>query len=258
MAYLHHSFDNDLYIEAYHILEHDGTPDYTGELDRGIDPRKGMDRTTTGLLVSYEMGDMWVNAEYMFQDGNNGSDRIQGADAFAGVLGYHINKDLAVEYEYTYASGDSDSKDGRDNRYQGAFHFNHKYQGYADLVGFTNSIDHKIQLTHQCTDKTKVSLAHHWFSRENRDDSWYDAGGTVLRDGKGTGGILNTDIVKQDKYVSGSSDIGQELDVVVKHKYSKNLNFELGYSHFFQGTFVRETGNVGDMDFFYVQTMLKF
>ena len=44
----------------------------------------------------------------------------------------------------------------------------------------------------------------------------------------------------------------------LRNKYAKNLVFELGYSHFFQGTFVRETRNSGDQDFYYLQTILNF
>ena len=52
--------------------------------------------------------------------------------------------------------------------------------------------------------------------------------------------------------------MGTEIDFLVKYAMNKNVNLLGGYSHFFAGKFLRQTGNNDDADYFYLQSLLKF
>ena len=44
----------------------------------------------------------------------------------------------------------------------------------------------------------------------------------------------------------------------VRYSIDPRIELEMGYSHFFPGPFVENTGPADDADFFYVQTTLHF
>lgn len=257
LLYGHHELNDNTTLEAYNVWERDGLADRLGEKSGvggfTIQPEK-LNRHTSGALVQHKMDNMNVSFEYIHQWGENGRDNVN-AHAYALVLGYSLkdSMDTKFEYELTSATGDGDPTDGDAERFQSPFHFNHKYQGWADVVGFTNMTDHKLQVASNIDDKNRIIAAWHFFDRNESSDSWYDAGGNVLFTGKGSNAAAFED------GFSGSSDIGQELDLLLKHDYSKNLKIELGYSHFMPGTLPRDSdSSLGAMDFGWLQFKLDF
>jgi len=257
VLYGHTEFENSK-IEVYNVWEHDGLADRGGEkLGAAVFPTNipgDLNRHTTGFLLKYQLDDFKASFEYMHQWGNSGIDRID-ADALAFVLNYNIS-DLRFEYELTSASGDGDPNDGVDGRFKSPFHFNHKYHGYADVVGFTNMTSHKLQVASDLNEKNTLTAAWHFFQRNEHDDSWYGANSaTVLHTGKNLGGVPDS----PHDGISGSRDIGQEFDIKLDHKYSKNLSFELGWAHFMGGHLLHSSDStLGDQDYIYLQTMFKF
>ena len=58
---------------------------------------------------------------------------------------------------------------------------------------------------------------------------------------------------------AGSSrSIGQEIDLLLKYPFDRHLTGLLGYSHFFAGNFIQESGSDKDTDFLYVQLEYTF
>jgi len=55
-------------------------------------------------------------------------------------------------------------------------------------------------------------------------------------------------------------ELGQEIDVTLKYKMFENFGVVAGYSHFFAGDFIEDTGAGNDrgVDWFYLQTTVKF
>lgn len=247
-----HTKMGDTVVEAYNIWERDGFSDRGGEKFAGVS--KNLSRHTTGVLVEHSLADFDASAEYIRQWGDAGTDRVD-ASAFALELGYNMGDkaNTSINYEYTTATGNGDPADGKQTRFRSPFHFNHAYQGYADLVGFTNMNAHKIQASTDISKSTSATAAYHVFHRNERDDSWYAAGGAVQR----SGGL---DVSKNSQQnSSNASDIGQELDLKINHQYNDHLEFELGWSHFFEGTLARETDpTLGDVDFAWLQMKLDF
>ena len=73
-------------------------------------------------------------------------------------------------------------------------------------------------------------------------DAMYNAGGGVVRPGG-----LGVD-----------DEVGAELDLTIKYKFDRHLTGFFGYSHFFAGDFIQESGASEDIDFVYVQLQYVF
>ena len=57
------------------------------------------------------------------------------------------------------------------------------------------------------------------------------------------------------------SDLGQEIDLTLVHKYDSNTKLVAGYSHYFSASalaIVRNAGNNDDADWFYLMADTKF
>ncbi len=117
----------------------------------------------------------------------------------------------------------------------------HAYFGWIDAIGRQNIVDlHPGLELGLLKDKKwvkKLSLRseYHWFWRQSPDDAVYNAGGAVLR-------------------AAGTTDeltIGSELDLLLTWQIDRHFQAYFGYSHFFPGEFLQQTGPSGDIDFFY-------
>lgn len=181
--------------------------------------------------------------------------------AFAAALTFDF---IAVFNDHTlrfgagwdYASGDSDPTDNDFQTFRSPFPFGHKYNGFADQVGWRNL--HNPYLSAQWTwkkpgvvDSLSVLIQLHNFQRENDDDAWYNPGGGAVRLGS----------------PNESDLIGNELNLVVSLKVNRWVGFEVGWAHFFAGRFVKQTATGSgpgsdnedsDMDFAWAQLTLGF
>ena len=82
---------------------------------------------------------------------------------------------------------------------------------------------------------TTTTLTGHHFWRAEDDDALYSASGAVSRPGS-----------------SGSSTwLGAEIDLLVRYQFDVHTALLAGYSHFFTGDFLRESGRGRDIDFGY-------
>jgi hypothetical protein len=205
------------------------------------------DRTYGARMKGAEIGFDYT-AEAMGQSGHFSSDKVQ-AYAYAATLGYtaDVSWKPRIGVEYTYASGDRHAGDGKHGTFDPLFPFGHNYQGYADVFAFKNGRDLAVYLKVQPADQVSVHLDLHNFWLASVRDAWYNASGGVIRPGDPTG---------QD-----SSRVGYETDFHVKVTANKYLKFWAGWSHFFAGTFVRETATAGtdkDMNWLFAQMTVDF
>ena len=116
------------------------------------------------------------------------------------------------------------------------------YLGYIDVVGRQNIIDFNLGVTCKPTPKLGAKIAGHFLWRDEREDALYNAGGGVVRPG-----APGTD-----------REVGQEIDLTLTYRFDRHLIGELGYSHFFAGDFLEETGESDDIDFVYLQLQYTF
>ena len=94
----------------------------------------------------------------------------------------------------------------------------------------------------QFVDSLKLRVSFYEFWRESLEDAVYTSSGTVLR-------------------ASGTSNaryIGNELDFLVNWQIDRHLSTYMGYSHFFPGGFISQTGSSQGIDFFYTAVTCTF
>lgn len=138
------------------------------------------------------------------------------------------------------ASGDSAS--GGD---VGTFHqlypLGHAHLGFADVIGRQNIAAANVGVGWTLGPATTLAATAHAFRLMDTDDALYGVGGTVSR----AGGF-------------DSADVGQELDVLLRHKLSTHFDVYAGYSHFFSGAAIAEGATDDDIDFAYVGAAFTF
>jgi hypothetical protein len=170
---------------------------------------------------------------------------------------------VAVEGGYTFAqaplsprpflgfdaaSGDDDPGDGDLGTFNQLYPTGHPFFGYADAIGRQNIIDlHpgvELSLLKDAKYAKKVTLRaeHHLFWRQSDQDAVYNAAGGVLRADNG----------------SSATAVGQETDLLLNWQIQRHWSAYLGYSHFFPGEFIRETGPSADIDFLYAAVQFMF
>lgn len=144
--------------------------------------------------------------------------------------------------EYSYASGDSNAADGRTTTFQNLFPTNHLYYGYMDLFAWQNLHNPAIHFSVQPSKSVKVMVDWHWFWLANSNDAWY-----------------RSNITSTARPVSpgASNYAGSEIDFTIAWKATKYLEVQAGYSHFFAGDYLRNTGAHDDADFAYLMVTLN-
>lgn len=143
---------------------------------------------------------------------------------------------------YDLASGDDNPADGEVGTFNQLFPLGHAYFGGIDIVGRQNIQDISVGVSLVPLDKLTVRIEGHQFARAENSDALYDAGGNVVRAGD----------------AGSSHDIGQEVDVVADYKWNLHLNLQAGYSHFFAGNFISQSGADEDIDFAYASAQYTF
>ena len=203
------------------------------------------DRFTAGARVWGNIADTAYDydVEAAYQFGEVGSADIS-AWMFATQLGYDVPGCPAssrLHVGLDYASGDN-SAGGDVETFNHLFPLGHAYLGYIDTVGRQNIIDASAGITATPLADTTVGVTGHFFWRADDSDALYNAGGGVAR-----AAAPGTD-----------SEVGAEVDLTVKHAFDRHLQGLLGYSHFFAGDFIKQTGTSKDIDFVYAQLQYTF
>ncbi|MEO7166120.1 MAG: alginate export family protein [Spartobacteria bacterium] len=182
--------------------------------------------------------------ENAFQFGHVGAGDI-GAWMLATEGGYTL-KDAFLKPRlwlgFDYASGD-DSAGGDVGTFNQLFPLGHAYFGYIDAIGRQNIVDLHPGLSVKCAaDKLTLKAEGHFFWRAEAADALYNAGGAVIR--RGAPGTSKT--------------VGTELDLVANYRFNPHLTVEAGFSRFFAGKFIQQTGPSSDTNFFYLQSEFYF
>ena len=187
------------------------------------------------------------DAELAFQTG-----KVRGLDltAFAahGGLGYTFDLPWTPRFgvEYNYASGDDNATDGDIQTFQNLFPSNHPRYGFMDAFSWQNMHNPAVSLKAAPCSKVTLEADYHLFWLATNEDVWYRSNGaTAVRP-------LTPLARNADKFA------GAELDFLVTYKPLKQLGFTAGYSHFFAGDYLRNTGAHDDADFGYVQATIEF
>ncbi len=174
-----------------------------------------------------------------FQFGHE-RDVSRRAFAFHSELGYTLDATwkprLAAWVDY--ASGDRFPDDNIDNRFDSLFGSSTGFFGFNEFFNWENIITPAFELRFSPTDDTRFSAVYRSFWLASDQDAWERASR-----------------VAPEGHVGAF--VGQSIDVSVSHKFSRQLEVETGYAHFFPGSFARNTGDSPDSDMFFVQVIMR-
>jgi hypothetical protein len=179
---------------------------------------------------------------------NNGTDLDHSAWYQHLDIGYtsDIPWSPRLALEYDYASGDHDPNDRKNQRFDtlyGARRFEFGPTGIYGAFARSNINTPGLRVTAAPRSDVQLGLAHRLYWLAEDKDSWTTAN---LRDPTG----------RTDNF------IGQQLELMARWDFNSSLNFETGWAHLFKGTFAKETANAptnkDDVNYFYVQSMLRF
>jgi hypothetical protein len=187
------------------------------------------------------------DAELAFQTGEV-RDRDHTAFAAHAGLGYTLDHSWLPRFgvAYNYGSGDGDPTDDDSETFQNLFPTNHKFYGQMDVFSWQNMHDLEVAVKFNPAKKVTVKAEYHAFWLATTDDVWYRANGT-------TAVRPLTPAAR-----NASNYAGSEVDLTVNYAATKWLTVEAGYSHFFAGDYLADTGASDDADFGYVQAIIAF
>jgi hypothetical protein len=167
-------------------------------------------------------------------------------EAFMGVIGggYTFDHEWKprLGLEYNYASGDRDPTDGKSETFDNLFSTAHRVYGFIDLVAPKNAHDARATFSLRPWKDVRVQFDGHFFWLAESRDAWYRSNGSVIR---------------RDATGGSGTFLGSEIDVTVTYSPHKRVQIQTGYSHFFAGSFVKDTGPSSDASFFYTQLTLN-
>ncbi len=150
---------------------------------------------------------------------------------------------LALEYDY--AGGDSNPNDGKDQRFDtlyGARRFDYGPTGIYGAFARSNINSPGYRINVAPRSDVQAILSHRVFWLASATDAWTTSG-------------------LQDKTGRSGDFVGHQLDLSTRWDVNSSLNLETGWAHLFKGEFAKKAPsapNGQDIDYFYVQSMIRF
>jgi hypothetical protein len=255
-----HTLFSGAFLEVYNLAWNINSEFYLYHLDEGDSPRN-LTRNRRYLTPGARFFIKPAKGEFDFQlesIGQIGSVRATTANTDGKKLehlawmqhfdaGYTFDMPwtprLALEYDYV--SGDKNPTDNKDQRFDTlygptVFEFGPTgiYNGFARAN--INTPGYRIRVAPRAD--VQATLAHRAYWLAQSKDSW------------GTSGL-------QDKTGRSGDFVGHQLEFNVRYDFNSSLNFETGWTHLFKGQFAKKAPlapSPQDVDYFYIQTLLRF
>jgi len=220
---------HDTAIELYYLLRRN--------------TRAGDRVHTTGMRLDYNKGAWNVDGEVMLQIGRYGFLQQRASATHIG-FGRKLGQWLHLGVAYNYGSGDSNPLDEKHQTFDNLYPLNHAYYGYMDLFSLQNIHNGEAVLKWELNQHNHLRLAYESFWLvKSATDAWYNAGAGVLRRARGP----------------VSSHVGSEIDLTWTTVFKPwHIATMLGYSHFFAGSYIQQTGSSRDMNFFFLQSKYTY
>jgi hypothetical protein len=216
----------------------DTRPDVTINGTTGDEERHTLG--TRGWGAFAERGDWEIETAY--QLGEVGDEDVS-AWMFTGVLGWKFpdaHWTPRVFAGVDLASGDGDSG-GKVETFHQLYPLGHAHLGFADQLGRQNVASLNVGAGWTVSTATSFTVTAHTFRLMEKDDALYGVTGAAARVGP-----------------FDSAHVGEEVDFLVKHKFDRHLDFYAGYSHFFSGAAISDSGTDDDIDFAYLGVAFLF
>ena len=227
---------------------------YLGRTDFAGFPPEGVgdeERFTVGFRISSAPKPFDLDLEAAYQFGTFGAGDISAwMIAFEG--GYTFAEAPTTPrliLGFDAASGDDDPGDGDLGTFNQLFPTGHPFFGYIDVVGRQNIVAaHGGAEITPLKDRPRVKKMtlrgeYHAFWRQSGDDALYNDAGAVQR----------ADVPDVDEKF-----VGTAVDLLLNWQIDRHFSAYFGYSHFFPGDFIEETGPSEDIDFVYAAVQFMF
>ncbi len=239
-AYFHYTGIEDHVLDAYVFYRSYADGSFVNEAGGTGD----LEDATFGLHFKGKTGGFSYMAEIVGQAGDRAGDDVW-AFAWVAKAGYTFDTDWQpyIGAEWTFASGDDDPTDGDYETFDPLFPFGHAYQGFLDIFAWRNGHDIVGHISVKPREDWWLGVDVHYFLLDSDSDAWYGAAGTPIRR-VAAGGVSN--------------DVGLELDIHAKHDLNAATKLWFGYSHFFPGDYVDDTGSSPATDWVYFQMTINF
>jgi hypothetical protein len=197
--------------------------------------------------VAYQFGDLWT--------GDRSTQKLDHRAFAVHAMGGYTFEQAAwrprLGLEYNFATGDRDPDDTRSQSFQNMLPSQHDKYGVMDLCSWRNLHDARVLFSAKPTKTLEASLSYHAFWLAETSDYWFRSNGTSTQ-------RTTTPDGRDVRRIGASQLAGHEIDFVVKWAPAPWLLIEAGYSHFFAGDYLRDTGPGDDATFGYVMTTVKF
>ena len=216
-------------LEAYYLFRHESD---IGDRIHTIGTRLAVkkDRWDGGFEVAGQIGDF-------------GAVR-HGAFASHAEIGYTFDfHKTRLGLGSSIASGDADATDSKHHTFDNLFPTNHAFYGYMDFMSLQNVIEIEASLKTELIKNMWFRAAwHHFWLVHEDSDALYNAS------------LAATRVAAGDVHPY----VGSELDLTLTYPViEKRLKILMGYSHFFIGPYIENTGTARkDPDFVYLQSKL--
>jgi hypothetical protein len=200
-------------------------------------------RHSVGIRLFSEVGALDYNFEGVYQWGQFGHGDIH-AWTLASDSGYTfeaapLRPRLAVRANVS--SGDDDPGDNDLGIFSPLFPKGN-YFGESALLGPLNLIDVHPMVQSRLAEAVSLEAGWDFFWRYSKDDGLYGNGLNLIQAAAGS----------DDRY------IGSELSFLLEWQINQHLSLSTSYSHFFAGSFLKETGPGKDVDYFATLAAYRF
>ncbi len=220
-------------VDLYYLrlAEYDGRPDFDYHT-LGARWEGKYENWLAEAEAGYQLG------EYGVQDHSAGFYTIGGGRKLV-----RLPWNMVFWTYFDWASG-NDPTARTHGTFNQLFPFGHRYLGFMDIVGRQNIEDLNFQLTVAPWKPIELLVWWHIFHLDQAQDALYDPGGAIVR---------------QDPTGAAGTDVGQELDLLLRWTITPRAEVQFGYSHLFPGDFLRNTpGGAPGRDFYYTQFTARF
>ena len=214
-------------VDLYGFWRHLSDRVFTSEKRARLGDRKDF---TLGARIADDWGFLGYSAEAAWQYGDQAGDRVRAwAAAAKGWVKVELDERSHVAFlaEYAYASGDRDPDDGKRQTFDSLAPAINVNYGRMDNFVWSNVHDVMLGVRYAPLKWLEFHLEGHAFWLDKRKDAWYFRPNVVLR---------------QDPTGRAGSFVGSELDLWFSARVYDHLTIRGGYSRFFAGEFVRDTG----------------
>lgn len=199
------------------------------------------------LETAYQWGELWATNRRTAEFDH----RAWALHASGGYTFEQASWKPRLGLEYNYGTGDQDPNDSESQSFQNLFGSNHERYGYMDQFSWRNIHDARLQLNVRPRKNLDIEISYHAFWLAETTDYWFRS--------NALGAVRTTTPDERDvRSIGADHFVGHELDLLARWTPLSWLAVDLGYSHFFPGEYVRQTGPSDGADFAYLQMIVTF